>query len=324
MKLQRILNQCNPVSVFRQLGQRSDLPECRLIIKQQAPNQHQYALPTASQVAAIIVDGEGIENLNNRDIMIEAMDGRLLNIQDVVGYYDPLQYPLLLPHGNVGHRIVLPSSFIGSPRDMYQRYQDAMALVQVYGKPDLMLTITCNPNWVEIKRELKRGQTPQDRPDLLTRVFRGKFEEFKKDIVDRGVLGKVRAYTYVIEYQKRGLPHGHMLVIFENSDKLRTPEDFDQVVRAEIPLKEEEHALYEAVMKHMIHGPCGHYNPQSPCMKEGKCKKNFPKTFVSYTSRGNNSYPFYRRRECVPVLLNNTSQIMVDNGWLFLTTHGSF
>ncbi|KAL0438838.1 UNVERIFIED_CONTAM: hypothetical protein Slati_2366800 [Sesamum latifolium] len=139
MKLQRILNQCNPfVSVFRQLGQRSDLPQCRLIIKQQAPNQHQYALPTASQVAAIIVDGEGIENLNNRDIMIEAMDGCLLNIQDIVGYYDPLQYPLLLPHelyhglqdclhsgetnaGNVGHRIVLPSSFIGSPRDMYQR-----------------------------------------------------------------------------------------------------------------------------------------------------------------------------------------------------------
>ncbi|KAL0305281.1 UNVERIFIED_CONTAM: hypothetical protein Sangu_3039600 [Sesamum angustifolium] len=197
---------------------------------------------------------------------------------------------------------------------MYQRHQNAMALVQVYGKPDLMLTMTCNPNWVEIKRELKREQTPQDRPDLLTRVFRGKFEEFKKDIVDRGVLGKVRAYMYVIEYKKRGLPHGHMLVIFENSDKLRTPEDFDQVVCAEIPLKEEEPALYEVVMKHMIHGPCGHYNPQSACMKEGKCKKNFPEPLVSYTSRGNNSYPLYRRRECVFIPLNSTSQIMVDNG----------
>ncbi|XP_073020880.1 uncharacterized protein [Primulina eburnea] len=54
--------------------------------------------------------------------------------------------------GNIGTRIVLPSSFGGSPRDMYQRYQDAMTLVQTYGKPDLMLTMTCNPNWNEIKK----------------------------------------------------------------------------------------------------------------------------------------------------------------------------
>ncbi|KAL0458883.1 UNVERIFIED_CONTAM: hypothetical protein Slati_0515500 [Sesamum latifolium] len=92
-------------------GQRSDLPQCRLIIKQQAPNRHQYALPTASQVAAIIVDGEGIENLNNRDIMIEAMDGRLLNIQDGVGYYDPLQYPLLLPHDEHNSKTMLTEFF---------------------------------------------------------------------------------------------------------------------------------------------------------------------------------------------------------------------
>ncbi|KAK4386068.1 hypothetical protein Sango_2477400 [Sesamum angolense] len=34
--------------------------------------------------------------------------------------------------GNVGRRIILPSSFTGSPRDMYQRYQDAMAIVQKF------------------------------------------------------------------------------------------------------------------------------------------------------------------------------------------------
>src|SRR6185369_2877608 len=55
---------------------------------------------------------------------------------------------------NVGQRIILPSTFIGGPRDMYQRYQDAMALVQVYGKPDLFITITCNPWWPEIVSEL--------------------------------------------------------------------------------------------------------------------------------------------------------------------------
>ncbi|KAK9988699.1 hypothetical protein SO802_028938 [Lithocarpus litseifolius] len=47
--------------------------------------------------------------------------------------------------GNVGHRTILPSSFVGSPHDMIQRFQDAMNLVQKFGKPDLFNTMTCNP-----------------------------------------------------------------------------------------------------------------------------------------------------------------------------------
>jgi hypothetical protein len=31
---------------------------------------------------------------------------------------------------------------------------DAMALVRKYGKPDVFLTMTYNPNWDEIKNEL--------------------------------------------------------------------------------------------------------------------------------------------------------------------------
>ena len=51
----------------------------------------------------------------------------------------------------VGRRIVLPASFIGGPRDMRRRYLDAMTLVQRYGKPDIFLTMTCNPMWKEIQ-----------------------------------------------------------------------------------------------------------------------------------------------------------------------------
>nr|CDJ83292.1 uncharacterized protein LOC100903664 [Haemonchus contortus] len=47
-------------------------------------------------------------------------------------------------------RIILPSSFPGSPRAMVQSYQDAMAIVAKYGKPDLFITFTCNPAWREI------------------------------------------------------------------------------------------------------------------------------------------------------------------------------
>jgi hypothetical protein len=45
----------------------------------------------------------------------------------------------------VGTRTVLPWKFQGGFRDLKCRHMDAMALVQTYGKPDIFLTMTCNP-----------------------------------------------------------------------------------------------------------------------------------------------------------------------------------
>ena len=104
----------------------------------------------------------------------------------------------------VGKRTVLSTSFIGGPRDMRHRYMDAMALVRKYGKLDIFLTMTCNPNWDEIRQLLLPGQTAQDRPDLVTRVFRAKLEVLKNKLMKNDILGKVRAYVYVVEFQKRG------------------------------------------------------------------------------------------------------------------------
>ncbi|XP_028053281.1 uncharacterized protein LOC114257702 [Camellia sinensis] len=201
---------------------------------------------------------------------------------------------------------------------MYQRYQDTMALVQKYGKLDLFLTMTCNPNWPEIKAELLPGQSPHDRPDLLTRIFHSKFDEMKTDILTKHVPGKVLAYVYVIEYQKRGLPHAHMVAILDENDKLCTPDDYDNIVRAEIPYKKLEPRLYSVVLKHMIHGPCGMYNERSPCITNGRCKRCFPKPFSSITTLGNDSYLVYRRRERESVPLESNLSVLVDNNWVIL------
>ena len=83
---------------------------------------------------------------------------------------------------------------------MRRQYMDAMALVRKYGKPDIFLTMTCNPNWDEIKRELLPGQTPQDRPDLIDCVFHAKLQELKNKLTKEDILGKVRAYVYVVEF----------------------------------------------------------------------------------------------------------------------------
>nr|XP_027067565.1 uncharacterized protein LOC113693193 [Coffea arabica] len=62
----------------------------------------------------------------------------------------------------VGRKVILPGSFIGGSRDMRRRYLDAMALVQKYGKPDIFITMTCNPAWKEIQENLKYHEKPQD------------------------------------------------------------------------------------------------------------------------------------------------------------------
>ena len=56
--------------------------------------------------------------------------------------------------------------------------------------------MTCNPNWPEIKNELKEGQTPQDRPDLVARVFKLKKDQLMQDLKTGHALGKVVAYMY--------------------------------------------------------------------------------------------------------------------------------
>ncbi len=63
---------------------------------------------------------------------------------------------------------------IGGHQHMAQLYQDSMAIVRQYGKPDLFITMTCNPKWEEIVSALKPGEIANDRLDLVTRVFVGK------------------------------------------------------------------------------------------------------------------------------------------------------
>ena len=84
--------------------------------------------------------------------------------------------------GEFGRRMILPSSFTGSPKQMFELYQDSMSIVRKYGKPDLFITFTCNPKWEEITSALILNQKAADRPDLIVRVFRMKLRELITDI----------------------------------------------------------------------------------------------------------------------------------------------
>ncbi|XP_074097631.1 uncharacterized protein LOC141526495 [Cotesia typhae] len=206
----------------------------------------------------------------------------------------------------IGKVIILPSTFTGSPRNMLQHYQDAMAIVRKYRKPDLFITMTCNPKWCEISENLLPGQTASDRPDLVARVFCIKKDILIKMIIKDNLFVKVVAYNWVIEFQKRGLPHLHMLITLENISKMLTPERVNKFISAEIPDKNENPTLHNIVTTNMLHGPCGDW-----CLVNDKCSKRFPKAFQGETLLDANGYPSYRRRDNGITFMRNQS--LFDN-----------
>lgn len=73
-------------------------------------------------------------------------------------------------------------------------YLDSMAIMKVYGKPDLFATFTCNPNLPEINLELKPNKKPCNRPDLCVRVFRMKMKA-KLDSKPQNFRTRCRRYS---------------------------------------------------------------------------------------------------------------------------------
>uniref|UniRef100_A0A453QHP2 ATP-dependent DNA helicase n=1 Tax=Aegilops tauschii subsp. strangulata TaxID=200361 RepID=A0A453QHP2_AEGTS len=137
----------------------------------------------------------------------------------------------------------------------------------------------------------------------------------KKQLFEKTILGKVKAYTYVVEFQKWGLPHAHFLLTMTGKYKYTGPEQYDRIISAELPNKHKYPELYKMVIKHMIHGPCGALNKKFPCTKNRpSCKNNYPRPFSETTIQGKDCYPLYRRRN------NGSTEIVrnwkLDNRWV--------
>ncbi|CAN1780531.1 ATP-dependent DNA helicase PIF1 [Linum perenne] len=223
-----------------------------------------------------------------------------------VHYFNGLMDAFLQGDTNVqltGKHIILSSTHTSSPRYKYENFQDAMAICRWGGYPDLFLTFTCNSQWPEIQLMIDlvtcSGRKDTNRADIIARVFKLK------------IIALTFADVEVVEFQKRGLPHVHMLIFLAEEDKLYSASDIDSVIQAEIPNKHLDPKCYEAVTKFMIHGPCGSLNPKSSCTVDGKCTKHFPKKFCSQTTIDADGFPRYRRKEDgIFVTANN---ITLDN-----------
>ena len=63
----------------------------------------------------------------------------------------------------IGQKIILPATYTGGPRYMFEKQADAMfEFGNLVNKP--CYTMTTNPAWEEITQHLRPNQTPADSP----------------------------------------------------------------------------------------------------------------------------------------------------------------
>ena len=219
---------------------------------------------------------------------------------------------------------ILPSSHRGSPRDMTKQYHDALAIMRSFkSKPDLFITVTANPEWKEIQNIVGRHAhlKTYNRDDIIARVFKAKLTALLKDILIDYVLGIVVAYVYVIEFQKRGLPHAHILIILHPDSKPnKVPAKIDKMISAQIPDPETNPILFKLVKKHMIHGPCQFYKQ---CLRnDDKCSKYFPKKYQDVTNVTKDGFAVLKRLspenggKTFVINKGTPNEFIVDNRWV--------
>ena len=220
-----------------------------------------------------------------------------------------------------GQPVTLPASFVGSPKDMHNRYMDALAVVRELGKPSLFITMTCNPKWSEIVESLPYGSKAEDHPEIVARVFHIKLQELMEDLTKRHVLGVTVAHMMVVEFQFRGLPHAHILLVMQNSDRISSADGVDNISVAELPPRsatsQRQQELRRLVLQHMVHNDCEN-NPTCECRsRTGSCRWHFPKSYQPHTVWSDEQlYPTVRRRAGAEYEGTTANGRLVDSRWI--------
>ncbi len=196
----------------------------------------------------------------------------------------------------IGYPTVLPSSYVGGPRYMNQRMHDAIAFCRRYKGAHFFITMTIDPKSDEIVCHLaKNDSNGANRADIVRRVFELKKQRLLWLLFDKEIFGKTVGHTWSVEYQKRGLPHIHIIVILDKTAEPKTIKGYDEFIRAEIPNKNADKDLYDLVTKLMIHKNCQRNTERPRVQKNGSCSKHFPKPFNKKTTKNSDGYALHRR-----------------------------
>jgi hypothetical protein len=141
-----------------------------------------------------------------------------------------------------------------------------------------------------------------------------KLEQLLDDLQSGKIFGPTLAILYSIEFQKRGLPHVHILTWIDKKGMEITSETIDSWVSAEIPNPTIEPLGYVLVAEHMMHGPCRDKNFNCSCMKNDRCSKIYPKEYQENTIFNETGFTMYRRRD--NGIFIRKGEHKLDNRWV--------
>ncbi|KAG2050842.1 hypothetical protein BDR06DRAFT_828037, partial [Suillus hirtellus] len=96
--------------------------------------------------------------------------------------------------------IELPTSFIGSQHWASEETADSLALACAFDHPSYFITMTCNPDWPEIRAWLRPDQTLANAPVVTAWAFKLQLQ-WLLDILCKH-LREVKYIIKIIEFQK--------------------------------------------------------------------------------------------------------------------------
>ncbi|XP_021770442.1 uncharacterized protein LOC110734584 [Chenopodium quinoa] len=350
----------NPyVRFFRSLREIEIDENTRIVLSQSTVlDQRVYNAPLSDEVVVVWPDGASPNQISTSHILVYGKSAQTHRICHYYGCYDPLQYPLLFPHGECGwtqnlkkriaigknqtHQVLDPihSCAVHTVQNFLDEEASRAFVVDMYVKIENIRLDYLRNNQDIIRADLYQGildsvtsgETDASKIGhlvVLPPSFIGCPRDLKcrykcygisSEIMKEKVFGEVAAMIYVVEFQKRGLPHAHFLIILKFKFKIRGPTEYDKFVSAEIPSLHNP-LLHKVVMTHMMHGPCGKLNPRCPCMKMDErklvCKNGYPKDYIAETANNKDGYTVYRRRQTGEKV--KIRQAELDNQWVYLT-----
>nr|GEU93759.1 DNA helicase [Tanacetum cinerariifolium] len=166
-----------------------------------------------------------------------------------------------------------------------------------------------------------RGGLPQRISKVHQSVFEQKFNDFIKFLKYEKPFCYVTAFLYTIEFQKRGLPHYHILLCVGPGSKITNARQIDNYISAEIPDPVEDPTGYKVVTELMMHGSCAVANPGAACTEIRTCSKNFPKKYNDITFFDTNGHTHYRRKQPKIHVMKGESRLDNYNQRLSLAFH---
>ena len=192
-----------------------------------------------------------------------------------------------------GEKTYIPATLTGSPSYWKNVSKNGFYLSLVLGPPTFFITITENPKWHEIAA-LNTEKDVMMNSVLLARIFNQKKRALISYIKNSKIFGEVKGILWRDEYQKRGLPHCHVL-LWTNFDTTDMHE-IDKIITCRLPLPDpffenetKRKMLYDLSKTFMTH-TC-----TERCRgTDGKCCYGYPKKINQETKVVNERIEFAR------------------------------